>query len=185
MREGAIAAAHSHIRATPGGGHISANPRLCAELLGGWIIRPLHFNTVAALNLSGVAIDLKVAARDAGIEANNDLALQQVQLALMLPLSGTMHCGLRENAVNITVGQASVSFANLNVDLQLDNWVDTFVAVICADLPVCKDAITNARSQSIKNVITTQVPSQAAAQITSIVREMAKKATCPKLSAQS
>lgn len=141
---------------------------------------PLFFNASAILKLGDVALELKVHTMDAGISSINGLTLDKVMLTTKLPFSGNMNCVLSDEML-VNVGSVAITSLNLDVDLHLQSSVDKIVAVICADLPICKDAIKDAISKAIKDEIENQVPKQLAQQLTQILQGLAAKLECPKI----
>jgi hypothetical protein len=141
---------------------------------------PLLFNASATLTLGDVSVDLKVHTKDAGISSTNGLNLDKVTLTANLPLNGKMNCVLSKE-IDINVGSVTITAINLDVNLRLQKSLDTIVAVICADLPVCKDAIKNAISKAIKDEIEKQVPKQLAHQLTQLLQGLTSKLKCPKI----
>merc|ERR1719473_1542611 len=97
-------------------------------------------------------------------------------------MTGYVDCGIVANNLTVSVGQAKMTHFNLDVDLQLDKTLNTIAAVVCADLPFCKDAIKDKISSAIKSEIVKEVPSQVATQLQPVLQKLASELRCPHIS---
>merc|ERR1712046_123864 len=116
---------------------------------GNGITSALSFQANTALHVGDAALSLKIHTLDAGISTSNDINLEKITVTVAAPLSGYVDCGIMAHNITITVGQPSVTDFDLDVDLQLDKALQTIAAVVCADLPFCKDAIKSKLSSTI------------------------------------
>jgi hypothetical protein len=140
----------------------------------------LLFNASAVLALGDVSVDLKIHTVDAGISSTNGLILDKVALTASVPFNGELNCVFSKE-IDVNVGSVKITSLNLDVDLHLQKSLDTIIAVICADLPFCKDAIRSAISKAIKNAIEKEVPTQMALQLTQVLQGLTSKLKCPKI----
>merc|ERR1712032_645061 len=114
-----------------------------------------------------------------GISSTSALALKKITMGLALPLGGAVDCASDSQNVSVTIGEASVTDFNLDVDLQPDKTLSTIASVICFNLPFCKDAIKDAISKGIKDQIVQHVPNRVAHETTALLRELVKDLKCP------
>lgn len=150
------------------------------DCAGNGVFELLRFNATVVVEVGGAALDLRLRTVDASVSSSSNLALRRIRLVLTVPLNGTLLCGIRQQ-INISVESASVANFDLDVDLQLDQALSTVAAVVCAGLPVCRDAIKIRISTAIKGAILSQVPSRAAEEITVLLRGLVSRVACPPL----
>jgi len=140
---------------------------------------PFRFGAKLEVAIDSASLDLRIRAVDAGISSTSALALRKITMGLALPLIGAVDCATESQTVSVTLGAASVTDFNLDVDLQLDKTLSTIASVICFNLPFCKDAIKDSISTGIKGQILKHVPNQVAHEITILLRELVKNLKCP------
>jgi len=94
-----------------------------------------------------------------------------------------VHCGTAEKTMNVTVGQASVVSADLNVDSELDVQLEAFLGAVCTEaFPVCAKGYDaeapwaetnrhkNALSLAIKSLLEGRVIRRAEDRISSVLQ---------------
>jgi len=129
------------------------------DCTGNGLTKPLIFNASTSVGIEDLGLALKIHTKDVSIGTTTTVSLQHLKLGLSMPINGSIQCGLlkRQKHIDILVGDASVDDFDLNLDVN-NNVFSTIAAVICLDLPFCKDAIQNAIDGAIKKAIVDHVP---------------------------
>merc|ERR1712006_3289 len=93
------------------------------------------------------------------IGTTTTISLEQLRVDLSLPVNGSVQCGLlpKQKNIDIHIGDTSIDAFDLNFDVN-NKAFSTIAAVVCLDLPFCKDAIQDAIDDAIKVAIKTFVP---------------------------
>jgi len=153
---------------------------LTIDCKGNAVITPLKLDMNISTGIEDLDVDLQLHTKDVGIGTTTTLSLEQLKVGLSLPVNGSIQCGLRKN-IDIHIGDTTVDEFDLNFDVNNKAFNDV-AAVICLDLPICKDAIRDAIDDAIRAAIKDLTPPILAKLVTPIVQGVVDKfSTCPKL----
>jgi len=156
-------------------------PEFDVDCHGDGVFKPLVFNASFVGSIGDLGLAIKIHTKDVGISSTNTINLDQLTASLHLPAAGNIQCGVRKNQknINITFGDAALTDFDLDVNLQLDKALSTIAAVICLDLPFCKDAIQDGIDGAIKGLIMDTVPNAVAGLISPTLQSLVTGLTCP------
>jgi len=147
---------------------------------GNGLTKPLVFSANVSAGIEDLGMALKIHTKDVSIGTTTTISLEQLKVDLTLPVNGSVQCGIfkKKNHIDINIGDTSVDAFDLNFDVN-NKAFSTIAAVICLDLPFCKNAIQDAIDDAIKLAIKEFVPAALAKMISPAIQAVVDLAECP------
>lgn len=145
---------------------------------GNGLTKPLIFNTNVGAGIEDLGMALKIHTKDVSIGTTTTISLEQLKVDLSIPVNGSVQCGIFKKNIDINVGDASIDAFDLNFDVN-NKAFSTIAAVICLDLPFCKNAIQDAIDDAIKLAIKEFVPPALSKMIRPAIQAVVDMAKCP------
>lgn len=149
---------------------------------GNGLTKPLLFNASMSAGIEDLGLGLKIHTKDLSIGTTTTLSLDQLKVELSLPVNGSVQCGLlpRQKNIDIHIGDTSIDAFDLNFDVN-NKAIRDISAVICLDLPFCKNAISDAIDDAIQFALKTFVPPVMSKLITPAIQAVVDVVQCPKV----
>jgi len=151
---------------------------------GNGLTKPLFLNASVSAGIESLDMALKIHTKDVSIGTTTTISLKQLKVELTLPFNGSIECGLFKKDIDIHIGDVSIDDFDLNFDVN-NKAFSTAAAVICLDLPFCKNAIQDAIDGAIKAAIKDIVPGVLAKTIAPAIQAVVDLAKCPKLAEEN
>jgi len=156
--------------------------RFNVDCHGNGLTKPLIFDTNVSVGIEDLGLGLKIHTKDLSIGTTTTLSLDQLKVELSLPVNGSVQCGLlpRQKNIDIHIGDTSIDAFDLNFDVN-NKAIRDISAVICLDLPFCKNAISDAIDDAIQFALKTFVPPVMSKLITPAIQAVVDVVQCPKV----
>lgn len=146
---------------------------------GNGLTKPLIFSSNVSAGIEDLNMALKIHTKDVSIGTTTTISLEQLIVDLSMPLNGSVQCGFKKN-IDINIGETSIDNFDLNFDVNNKAFSD-IAAVICLDLPFCKNAIQDAIDGAIRLAIKDFVPPVLAKVISPALQAAVDLLNCPKV----
>jgi len=144
---------------------------------GNGLTKPLVFNASVSAGIEDLGMALKIHTKDGIIGTTTTISLEHLKVDLTMPINGSVQCGFRKN-IDIHVGDTSIDAFDLNFDVNNKAFSD-IAAIVCLDLPFCKNAIQDAIDDAIQLAIKEFVPPALAKMISPAIQAVVDVVECP------